>query len=349
MRLWNPQNSFKSVHITGTNGKGSVTRMVYQILREAGLSVWVFLSPHLLDVRERFIVDDVWIDEDSFIKIENKIAKLNLPLSRFEKYVATAFLYFQLKKVDYAVVEVWVGARNDATNVLDPEVSVITTLGFDHPKTLGSTIDEIAYHKWWIIKPWKPVIVWVKHPTFEKIAQEVNSQLLYSDKEVPTNMKGEYQMKNAGIAYEVCKQLWIEEHTILKWLQKVRHRGRLEYILPNLIIDGAHNEDGLKTLKKYIATVRSTFEKVYLCFWLKKTREVTRITDIFWKNENYVLVNYHQDILEPVHSLADQMEVQNMLFQIISPQEIEKQAKKEPRSLYVVFGSLYMIGQFLKD
>lgn len=347
--LGNPQHSFKSVHITGTNGKGSVTRMIYQVLREAGYSVWVFLSPHLLDVRERFIVDDEWIDDQSLIEIENKIAHLGLPLSRFEKYVTTAFLYFQLKKVDFAVIEVWVWARHDATNVLNPAVSVITNLWLDHPKTLGVTIDEIAYHKWAIIKPWKPVVVGVLHPFFEKEAQEKGSELIFSQREIPTNMIGNFQKNNAGIAYDVCRVLWIDEKTILWWLQKVRHKGRLDYVLPNLLVDGAHNSDGLVQLKEYISTVRWNFENVYLCFSLKKTREVTRITDIFWKDENFIIVDYFQDILEPLESLQSQMKALGIRVNTYSPEIIWEKAKKEPRHLYVVFGSLYMIGQFLRD
>ncbi len=347
--LWHPERSFKSIHITWTNGKGSVSRMVYQILKEAGYSVGIFLSPHLIDVRERFVVDDTWIDDESFIEIQNTLLNLNVAMSRFEKYVLTAFLYFQKKQVDYAVIEVWVWAKNDATNILIPEVSVITYIGLDHPKTLWTTLEEVAMHKSAIIKPWKPVVVGTAYPLLQEVAQKNNSPLVVSDTLVQTNLIGEFQKKNAWIAYEVGKLLWISEPIIKSWLQKVQHKGRLQYVLPNLLVDGAHNPDWLESLKKYIATISFSFEKVVLCFWLKKEREVSRITDVFWNVENYCIVNYWQQILEPPENLVFQMKEKNIETMFLAPEEIHLMAKKEPHTLFVVFGSLYMIGQFLKD
>lgn len=347
--LGHPESTFKSIHITGTNGKGSVTRMVYQVLREAGYSVGVFLSPHLLDMRERFVVDDMMIDDALFLKIVNKIAALDLPISRFEKYVLIAFEYYKEKKVDYAVVEVGVGAKNDATNIILPEVSVITSLWLDHAKTLWATLDEIADHKSWIIKPHTPVVLWVYHPLFEKVAKEKEAKVIYPVDEKQTNLLGEYQKKNAALAYEVCKELWIDETIIYKWLQKVKHRGRLEYVLPNLLIDGAHNIDGLSALKEYLETVKHSYDEVVLCFSLKKNKVVDLIVETFWKKEQYVIVGYTQNILEPIESLTHQLLSKGITPKVLWVEKIIQKAKKEPRTLYVVFGSLYMIGQFLKD
>lgn len=347
--LGHPERAFKSVHITGTNGKGSVTRMVYQVLREAWYTVGCFISPHLLDHRERFVVNDMWIDDESFIKIISKIASLELELSRFEKYVLVAFEFFKLKKVDYAVIEVWVWAKNDATNVLIPEVSAITSLGFDHAKTLWSTLDDIAEHKAGIIKSWVPVVLWVYHPLFEMVAREKGSQVVYPMDEKPTNMLGEYQKKNAGIAYEICTILWIDDTVILNWLQKVRHRWRLEYVWTNLLIDGAHNIDGLQALRTYIESIEADYSDIFYCFALKKNKTCDLVLDTFGKKKNYVIVWYQQDILLPIEELTSQMKERSVDPQVLSVEKIRQRAKSQPKNLFVVFGSLYMIWQFLKD
>lgn len=346
-KLWNLQDRYKVIHITWTNGKWSTCNMCFAVLKKAGKKVGIFTSPHLLDIRERFVTSEWMISKEDFVIVTNKIAKLDEDLSYFEKCTLIAFEYFYMKNCEYAIIEVWVGGLLDSTNIVNPLVTSITSIGFDHIDILWSTLEEIAFQKAWIIKPWIPVVINNHNEVIENNAKQKWSPIIFTDKLIPTNMIGEYQLRNASLAFEICKYIGISESIILEWLQKVRHRGRLEYITENILIDWAHNEQGLDALKNYIESTKHQRKKIIYCFSLKRWKAVKAenlILERFGYASDYVLVNYEHPMLCKTSDLEKALHWSS--YEALPVSEIKFQAQKNPNTLFVVFGSLYMIGGF---
>lgn len=347
--LNNPLKNIKIIHIAGTNWKGSVSRMVYSVLKNAWKSVWTFNQPHLVDIRERFLTSKWMITKKEFLLILNKILSLPLDLSYFEKTTLIAFLFFELKEVEYACVEVWFWWLLDSTNVVNPCITAITSIWFDHTDFLWDTLEKISYHKAWIIKPWIPIVYNHENKVIEKIAIEKEAPIIFTKKEFETNLKWDYQKRNAWIAYKICKYLWFDEAQILSWFQKIEHNWRLQKISKNLIIDWAHNIDWLKELKKYVdKNFKDKFSKIYYCFSLKNWKTPENILNIFWFENNYIYVLWKNKILEDDENISAFFEKKDVSFKKLIPEEIYKKSKKEKDNLFLVFWSLYMIGEFLE-
>ena len=185
--LENPQNNFKTVHVAGTNGKGSVSHMLASVFQEAGYKTGLYTSPHLRDFRERIRINGEMIPEENVMQFMEayKDKFETMDLSFFEMTVGMAFDYFSKEKIDIAIVEVGMGGRLDSTNIITPELSVITNIDFDHMKFLGDTRAKIAYEKAGIIKPCIPVVIGETHPETQQVfidkAQECNSPILFAD------------------------------------------------------------------------------------------------------------------------------------------------------------------------
>jgi dihydrofolate synthase / folylpolyglutamate synthase len=186
--LGNPQNQFKSIHIAGTNGKGSVAHMLASVFQEAGYKTGLCTSPHLKDFRERFRINGVMIPKEFVADFVNKHKSFfeSLQLSFFEMTIAMTFDYFAHEKVDIAIIETGLGGRLDSTNIINPELSVITNIGFDHTSLLGNTIEAIASEKAGIIKPGVPVVIGKcrkeAHEVFIRKAHETDSEILFAEK-----------------------------------------------------------------------------------------------------------------------------------------------------------------------
>ncbi len=348
--LWNPLQNIKVIHVAGTNGKWSTSRMVYAVLKQAWKRVGTYNQPHLTDIRERFLSSEGMITEDEFIQILNKILDLPLKLSYFEKTTLIAFEFFKLKQVEYAIVEVGFGGLLDSTNVVKPEITCITSIGLDHTEILWDTIEEISFQKAGIIKEGIPVVVNHKNEVIENIAMIKNAELIYTEDTYQTNLVWEYQKRNAGIAYKICEYLWFSKDEILKWFQNVEHPWRLQYLSGNLLIDGAHNEHALKELKTYIDSdeIQNAYDKVIYCFALKHDKSSELITSTFWEDKQYILIESDHNMLEPVEKLSKQMHLKNITHESMRTWEVKKLAEKKPNNLYLVFGSLYMIPDFYK-
>ena len=185
--LDNPHNSFKSVHVAGTNGKGSVSHTLASVFQEAGYKTGLYTSPHLRDFRERIRINGEMIPEENVVQfIDTYKDKFEaMELSFFEMTVGMAFDYFRKEKVDIAIVEVGMGGRLDSTNLITPELSIITNIDFDHIKFLGDTRAKIAYEKAGIIKPGIPVVIGETHPETEQVfidkAKECGSPIYFAD------------------------------------------------------------------------------------------------------------------------------------------------------------------------
>lgn len=189
----NPHDSFLSIHIAGTNGKGSVSKIIYSLLRAHGFKVGLFTSPHLTRFTERIIVNDEEISEDNIIKLVEKIKPYGEVLTFFEYVTIMAFLYFREMEVDYAVIETGMGGRLDATNVVKPEVSIITSIGLDHQEFLGDTLSSIAQEKAGIIKKGIPIVSASQDKEAEEVistkAREMNSPLFVYGKHFRSEIK----------------------------------------------------------------------------------------------------------------------------------------------------------------
>ncbi|MGZ5243211.1 MAG: bifunctional folylpolyglutamate synthase/dihydrofolate synthase [Bacteroidia bacterium] len=245
--IGNPQYKFKSIHIAGTNGKGSTSHMLAAILQSAGYKVGLYTSPHLLDFRERIKINGVEIPEENVVKFiaDNKAVIEEIEPSFFELTVAMAFGYFADEKVDFAVIETGLGGRLDSTNIITPELSIITNISFDHQNMLGETLAEIAGEKAGIIKPNIPVVIGQIHPetkpVFEAKAETVNAPIYFAEENyklqhyeyknghlhatfievfsgkiiyAETPLAGIYQLKNLATVLESCKVLQDQNKSI---------------------------------------------------------------------------------------------------------------------------------------
>lgn len=268
--LENRHQEFKSIHVGGTNGKGSTSHMISSILQEAGLRVGLYTSPHLKNYTERIRINGNEIERDyvtDFIsKHQSFLEKQGL--SFFEMTVGMAFGYFADQKVDIAVIEVGLGGRLDSTNIITPEVSVITNIGYDHMQFLGETLPEIAFEKAGIIKKNIPVVIGERQeettPVFEKKAKKESSKIQYASDyhmDYESDLLGSYQKKNANTAVKAIETLdldFIEDNHIYDGLKNVvsntGFKGRWQVLdkNPKVICDTAHNKEGLAYVMKQL-------------------------------------------------------------------------------------------------
>lgn len=207
--LGEPQKSFKTIHIGGTNGKGSVSHMLAAILQTAGYKTGLYTSPHLKDFRERIKINGVMISEDYVVNFVDAIKPFSETIqpSFFEITVAMAFDYFRAEKVDVAIIEVGLGGRLDSTNIINPELSVITNIGWDHMNMLGNTLGEIATEKGGIIKESTPVVIGEKHPetknVFKTIAAQKEAPIYFAEDHFSVE---DYSLQNHSITVTVKKE-----------------------------------------------------------------------------------------------------------------------------------------------
>ncbi len=353
------------------------------MLKESGKKVGVYTSPHNIDIRERFetatcVLQDQnppnplytpgwslssfhsdspvqggmrqrWlIPEEDFGYYAEIIIEYGWGLSYFERCVLMAFLYFRDTWCEYAVIEVGMGGRLDATNIITPILSIITSISYDHMEFLGDTLEEIAYEKWGIIKPGIPVIFYGKNPTLESLAKEKSSSILFPKKRnITTNLLGVHQISNAQIAYEAWIFLEIETSIIKKALLHVDHHGRLEYIRPNLLIDGAHNEDGMRKLLEYLKSIKDNWEEIIYSFNLKEWKSASMVLDIFSEVGDWHIIGSNGFRVSNARKIAQDIESLWRKARIITPKEIFLLSSQSPKKLFVVFGSLYMMWEFL--
>lgn len=304
--LDNPENDFKSIHVAGTNGKGSTSHMLASILQESGYKVGLYTSPHLKDFRERVRVNGLVIDENyvvDFIAKHKSYLEKN-QLSFFEMTVGLAFQYFSDQKVDVAVIEVGLGGRLDSTNIIRPEVSVITNIGLDHTQFLGDTLTKIAYEKAGIIKEGVPVVVGrttsETKKVFLEIANERESDILYAyDYTGPvyeSDLKGNYQKENIKTALQTISILkdrgWnVEEEAAKSGLANVVRNtnllGRWQILKssPKVVCDTAHNQDGLKIVMDQLSD--EIYQTLHIVLGVVSDKNLDEILPLFPKHATY--------------------------------------------------------------
>lgn len=316
--LGNPHHFFRSVHVAGTNGKGSTSAMTESIIRTSGFRTGLFTSPHLVSFTERIRVDGEDISEEDVVQLADEVRGVveqigDFSPTFFEVVAAMAFLYFRRRGVEWAIVEVGLGGRLDATNVVVPEVAVITSIGLDHCEFLGNTLREVASEKAGIIKPGVPVVIApqarealevIEARSLEKKATvygcgrefrlsgvredhqglffNYTGEKAYEDLYIP--LAGEYQAVNAALAVRTAGIL-TEKHSELRCdvrrgLGEVRWQGRLEVLKedPVIVIDGAHNPGAAAMLSEHLRRMLSSvYRRVILVVGIMGDKDIDGI------------------------------------------------------------------------
>ena len=303
--LGNPQTKFKSLHIAGTNGKGSSSSMLASILQEAGYKVGLYTSPHLKDFRERIKINGKEIPENYVINFisENKSFLEEHSLSFFEMTVGMAFCYFAEEKVDIAVIEVGLGGRFDSTNIITPEVSLITNISKDHTDILGDTLPKIAFEKAGIIKQNVPVVISEYQeetaPVFTAKAKEMNAPIIFAnhiETSLTTDLQGAYQEKNIKGVIAVTELLihqgWdITPENIAQGLLHVVHntnlKGRWQTLgsYPTIVCDTGHNVGGLTYVMEQLK--KQTYTHLHIVVGFVKEKDVNGVLELFPKEATY--------------------------------------------------------------
>lgn len=304
--LNHPEQKFKSIHVGGTNGKGSSSHMLASILQEAGYKVGLYTSPHLKDFRERIKVNGKCILKNcviNFVKRDKEFLEQQ-GLSFFEMTVGMAFEHFAKQEVDIALIEVGLGGRLDSTNIITPEVSVITNIGLDHTQFLGTTLAEIAKEKAGIIKSNIPTVIGETHQetlsVFKEIATNINSKLFLAEnliKEIyPSDLKGSYQKHNIKTVLQTIKVLQDKGWNIsleniksglLHVVKNTGLQGRWQVLgaKPKIICDTAHNKEGLQYTLKQLTN--ENFQQLHIVLGVVDDKNLDAILPLFPKNAIY--------------------------------------------------------------
>ncbi len=305
--LDNPHEKLNCIHVAGTNGKGSTSHMLASVLQEAGYKVGLYTSPHLKDFRERIKINGTEISEDfvcEFINTHKTFFEEN-DMSFFEMSVGLAFDYFAKEKTDIAIIEVGLGGRLDATNIVTPLVSVITNIGIDHVQFLGNTLELIANEKAGIIKPKIPVVIGEytpeTQPVFWAKAEENKAEIYFASDLIsetyPSDLIGDYQEHNKKTVIQTFKIL--NEQTnfevsneniksgLLKVVKNTGLLGRWQQLgeNPKVICDTAHNKNGLEIVLKQIQ--KETFENLHIVLGVVNDKELDEVLPLFPKNAMY--------------------------------------------------------------
>ena len=302
--LGNPHQAFSSIHVAGTNGKGSTGHMITSVLMEAGYAVGLYTSPHLKDFSERIRINGIAIETTfvvSFVQ-EHKDYFLEAQLSFFELTVGMSFAYFKEQQIDFAIVEVGLGGRLDATNIISPIIAVITNIGFDHMQFLGDTLEAIAIEKAGIIKKNIPVVIGETQEettaVFKTIANDLKASVTWADtvvvKQYQTDLNGLYQemnMQTAVVALQTLQLDQLQEEHIRIGLQKVVSNTHLQgrwQILdkdPLIVADVTHNAAGFAYVIDQIN--QTTYDKLHLVLGFVKDKNLELIFSLLPRDAAY--------------------------------------------------------------
>lgn len=373
--LGNPQKDLRIIMIGGTNGKGSTAAYISSILREEGYKVGTFISPHTVSPFERFQINGGWIDSKKLEEYEKKMLDLygkGIEMTVWEAYAAIAYDYFRNEKVDFAVVEVMMGGKYDATNVADANISVITTVGLDHTEFLGDNIEKIAEEKAGIIKKGvcitgvddevvgiinreargKGVQLRRLGKDFFKEIKELEPSSSVFDYmganyylDLKTSLAGDHQTFNGSLAVAVAEELGISEEAIRSGLERAKHPGRMQMVnnKPRIIADAAHNPDGIGTLVTNLNIY--DYDKLIVVFAAKKTKDWMRMTELLAPHASLFISTRVDD------GYVDPKEIKKKagIFTDASAKKDLKSALRQAitkageRDLIVVCGSIYLL------
>ena len=367
-----PHEAFKSVHVAGTNGKGSVSHMTASVLQHAGYKVGLYTSPHLKDFRERIRIDGNCISEDQvigFVESHRSFIEEFKP-SFFELTVAMAFDYFASQAVDIAVIEVGMGGRLDSTNVITPLLSVITNISYDHKAFLGDTLPKIAFEKAGIIKPGIPVIIGEYQeetfPIFQRQANAMQSELIKAFEQKPSqwllssqdfDLQGPYQQKNRFTVIAVIQGLiaqgWeINQQAIEIGMKKAAQStglmGRWQWIEPRVLCDTAHNAAGLAFVLKRLDELE--YHQLHIVLGVVSDKDLAEILPLFPKSAEYYFVAPNTNRALPAEVLKNQAQTFELIgdsFTNVSSGLAAAKKVSSPDDLIFVGGSTFTVAEIV--
>ena len=368
--LGNPEKKLKCIHVAGTNGKGSTSHILSSILQEAGYKVGLYTSPHLKDFRERIKINGKEISEDfvcAFIK-KHKSYFEKQSLSFFEMSVGLAFDYFAKEKVDIAIIEVGLGGRLDATNIITPLLSVITNIGLDHIQFLGNTLELIAFEKAGIIKHKIPVIIGEYTPETKLVflgkAKENNSAIYFAadliTENFPSDLIGDYQIHNKKTVLQTFKILnqGKEYHVttghiqsgLLNVVENTGLQGRWQQlgVSPKVICDTAHNKNGLEIVLKQIQ--KQTFDTLHIVLGVVNDKDLDKILPLFPKKAIYYFCKPNLPRGLEATILKQKAETFNLQGEVYnSVSDAYKQAKENALKSDFIYigGSTFVVAEIL--
>lgn len=380
--LDNPQRRFAAVHVGGTNGKGSTCAFLASVLQEAGCKVGLYTSPHLIRFNERIKIDGEDIPEDVLDplieRLKNTVEQHSIKISFFEFSTVLAFLYFAEQQVDIAVVEVGLGGRLDATNVIFPLVSIITNISIDHEETLGKTLPQIAREKAGIIKDQMVLVTAEERPEVLQILQDACRErhakfLLVSDHPVTQEdwsgqtfesplgplkipFLGKHQVKNAQVALQALFLLKkegfsVSKEAIIVGMAKARWPGRLQVLSekPLIIIDGAHNVAGMQVVREFLQGKIPADNMLLL--GISEDKQIPEIVKLIAPLFKKIIVT--KGIHKPADPTIIETEVRKYAADVqIIPEAAaafsEARRQISPEGMLLVTGSLYLVGEVLK-
>ena len=360
--LDNPHKKFKSIHIAGTNGKGSTAHLISSILQEAGFKTGLYTSPHLKDFRERIKINGVKISENdviSFVTTNKKnFEKINM--SFFEYTVALAFDHFAKEKVDIAIIETGLGGRLDSTNIISPEISVITNIGYDHMNLLGNTLEQIAIEKAGIVKEKTPVLIGRKQieteTVFEEKASQKNTSVFYAKQnEVKFNVPN-YQKENINTSISAIKILdWkISNQEINDGIKNVNQntglRGRWETLSknPKIICDTGHNVDGISNIINQLKQIK--FNKLHIVFGTVNDKKINDILNLLPKDAKYYFCKAKIDRAlnaDKLKSIANEYKLIGESFESVEKALLNAKNNAKKEDLIFIGGSTFVVAEVI--
>ena len=321
------KQTFKIIHITGTKGKGSTTLVLSNMLKFAGYKTASFVSPHIINVRERIAINNQWISEEDFIDITKKIKNILeenkiYNITVFEIFTIIGLYYFYIQNVDYACIEVGIGGKLDCTNIVDSSISVITSISYDHMEILGITIEEITEQKAGIIKENSLVVSAAQEKEsiniIKKISKEKNSKLYVFKKDFDvdiisntnkilefnyienekkykfeTTLLGEHQSENISLAFKTFTLLINNEKLYYKAIDSIKNfsiNARLTFVQrnPDIIIDGAHNS---KSLFRILKTIYKWYDYLIILFAPLSEKDIKGMCEILKDSDSFIIVS----------------------------------------------------------
>lgn len=368
--LGHPENQLECIHVAGTNGKGSSSHMLASVLQEAGYKVGLYTSPHLKDFRERIKINGVMISEDfvcDFVNQHQSFFEAN-DMSFFEMSVGLAFDYFAKEKIDIAVIEVGMGGRLDATNIITPLVSVITNIGLDHTQFLGNTLAAVATEKAGIIKRNIPVVIGEytpeTQPVFLATAKAMQSDIYFASDLIattyPSDLLGDYQVHNKKTVLQTLTILnqYTSFHTneshwekgLSQVVKNTGLQGRWQQLgeSPKIICDTAHNTHGLTIVLNQIQ--KESFDQLHFVLGVVNDKDLDEVLPLFPKNAEYYFCKpniprgLEADIL---HKKASSFGLNGKIYNSVSAAYAKAKQNAQPSDFIYVGGSTFVVAEIL--
>jgi len=385
-----PQDKIKTIHIAGTNGKGSTSHMLAAIFQKAGYRTGLYTSPHLKDFRERIKVNGKMISKEYVTRFAERMrfASEKIEPSFFEFTVVMALSYFEQEKTDIAIIETGLGGRLDSTNVVTPELSIITNIGLDHVNILGDTIEKIAYEKAGIIKPNIPVVIGETLPATRNIflskAHECNSPIIFAERTYAianANLKNkllevelksfetdehsffhldltgiyqQYNLRTVVTAIDQLKEMGYHLDSLdikaglsnTKKLTGLHGRWEIIHTNPQVILDVAHNEDGIRQMLKQVSL--TTYNQLHIIFGIVKDKDADKVLSLLPADAHYYFTNARIPRALPAEELRDQAKKYHLTgfsFSDVNSALLEALDKSSETDLILVCGSVFVVGE----